>query len=375
MTMPHAIVRARWASATLGLLLSACGGGNGPPPDENPGLPAMITLTPENTGDGWQVSTPAAEQIDEALVLRAMEEIRDNTPKVDSLLVIRHGRLVAEGYFNGFGRESLHDLRSTGKSFISALAGIAESQALLGTHDRVSRFVSDFESHAHMDDRKRSLEVFHLLNMLTGLECDDSNDASPGWEERVYRSRDWVKFVLDLRMVAAPGARFSYCTGGVVVLGHVIAQASGMSLDGYADAWLFGPLGIRESRWPRSPDGRAAGGTGLRLRPRDAAKLGALYANEGLWNGVRVIPEEFVMRSRQRVHSSGTEGYGYLWWKRQFTHRGAPIDCFYTAGNGGNHIFVFPTLELVVAYTGSNYNAPQSGLPHQMVPSILAAVP
>jgi CubicO group peptidase (beta-lactamase class C family) len=358
------------------LSLSGCGDdGSDPPRDENPGAPAMVTVTPEDIGDGWQVSTPAAEQLDATQVLRALQDIRDTgPPKVDSLLVIRNGRLVAEGYYNGFDRNALHDLRSTGKSFVSALAGIAESQNLLATHDLVSHHIADFESHAHMDDRKRSIEVFHLLNMLTGLECDDWNQSSPGFEEKMYDKRDWVGFVLDLRMVTEPGAAFSYCTGGVVVLGEVISRASGMPLDQYADAWLFGPLGIHQSIWRRSPDGRATGGTGLRLRPRDAAKLGALYANEGMWNGARVVPEEYVLRSRQRVNSTGTEGYGYLWWKRQFIHQGAPIDCFYTAGNGGNYIFVFPSLELVVAYTGSNYNSSQSTMPLSLVPSILSAV-
>lgn len=369
------------ARAFLSLLfsgLAACGGGgdsSDPPRDENPGLQAVITVAPENTGDGWQVSSPAAEQLDGGQVLKALQDIRDGgSPGIDSLVVIRNGRLVAEGYFNGFGRESLHDLRSTGKSFVSALAGIAASQNLLATGDLVSQHIPGFSSHDHMDARKQAIGVAHLLNMTSGLDCDDWTPTSPGWEEKMYDRQDWVKFALDLPMRIEPGVQGSYCTAGVVVLGEVVSRASGMTLDTYADLWLLGPLGIRESIWRRSPDGRATGGTGFRLRPRDAAKLGALFANEGTWNGARVISADWVQRSRQRMTTLGGNGYGYLWWKREFSLRGAPVECFHTAGNGGNFVFVFPAQELVVAYTGSNYNTATSDLPLRLVPSILAAV-
>ena len=182
-----------------------------------------------------------------------------------------------------------------------------------------------------------------------------------------------MKFVLDLPTRADPGTQASYCTAGVVLLGHVITQASGMSLDAFAATWLFGPLNIREVSWRRDPDGRATGGGGLRLRPRDAAKLGTLYANEGTWNGVRVIPEEWVMQSRLRVTSLGRDGYGFLWWKRPFTHNGVELECFFTSGNGGNFVFVFPALELVATFTGSNYNSEKTDYPFRFLPAILAA--
>jgi CubicO group peptidase (beta-lactamase class C family) len=369
---------ARIGGYALLAVLGGCGGGgdgSDPPRDQNPGLPALVTVTPENTGDGWQVSTPAAEQLDTGQLLKTLEDIRDGAAAgIDSVVVIRHGRLVAEGYFGGFGRESLHDLRSTGKSFVSALAGIAVAQNLLAPDDLISQHIPGFGGHAHMDARKQAIRVSHLLNMTSGLDCDDWTPTSPGWEEKMYDSRDWLKFALDLPMRGEPGTQSSYCTAGVVVLGEVISKASGMPLDAYADMWLLGPLDIHEKIWRRSPDGRATGGTGFRLRPRDAARLGALFANEGLWNGARVVSEDWVRRSRQRVTTLGSGGYGYLWWKQPFTLKGLPVECFHTAGNGGNFIFVFPEQELVVAYTGSNYNVDASDLPLRLVPSILSAV-
>ncbi len=341
------------------VLLAACGGGgNGPAPDANPGLPATISVAPENTGDGWNSSTPASEGVSAVQLQATMELIRDRTfSGVDSMLVVRHGRLIAEGYFNGFARDSLHDLRSTGKSFTSALAGIAIDQGLLAVDDPISMHIPQFERHDNMNARKHAIQVFHLLNMNSGLECNDWEPGSRGNEEHMYDKRDWVGFILDLPTPYEPGAAAQYCTGGVVVLGYIISQRSGMALDAYANTWLLGPLGIQQSDWRRSPDGAATGGGGLRLRPRDAAKLGQLYLDGGTWNGVRVVPAEWVQRSQQRVNQLGSDGYGYLWWKRGFSRAGGNVASFFTSGNGGNYIFVVPSLDLVVVFTGSNYNS------------------
>ncbi len=243
------------------LTIAGCGGGDngdaprsgGPPPDANPGLPPTISLTPENTGDGWTTSTPAAEGLDPVALEAVMNAIRSGQfPGVDSMIVARDQRLVAEGYFNGFGRDSLHDLRSTGKSFTAALTGIAVEQALLSIDDPISQHLPDFESHDHMDARKRAITLRHLLHMSSGLACNDWDAGSPGNEENMYGTRDWVGFILDLRMIADPGTASSYCTGGVVVLGYVLSLRSGQALDDYAQSYLFAPLGIQQSIWRRT---------------------------------------------------------------------------------------------------------------------------
>ena len=156
-----------------------------------------------------------------------------------------------------------------------------------------------------MDARKRAITIRHLLDMRSGLECNDWNSASRGNEERMYDTRDWVGFILDLPMANDPGTVASYCTGGVIVLGQVISWRSGMALDAYAAAYLFAPLGIQQSSWRKAPDGSATGGGGLKLRPRDAARFGQLYLNGGVWNGARVVPADWVTRSRERVTPLG----------------------------------------------------------------------
>jgi CubicO group peptidase (beta-lactamase class C family) len=363
------------------MMLASCGGGgdgdnNGPEPDVNPGLPEVVTITPENIGDGWRISSPEAEGMDGNMLLSGLQAIRDGAyPGVDSVVIVKNNALIAEGYFNGFARESLHDVRSASKSITSALAGIAIAQVLFGIDDPIAQHIPQFESHANMDDRKRAITIRHLLHMNSGLDCNDWIATSPGNEERMYDSPDWVRFILNLPMVRGPGQGPAYCTGGVVVLGHAISTASGMTLDNFANTYLFGPLGVQNTGWRRSPDGRATGGGGMRLRPRDAAKFGSLYLNAGQWNGVPVLPEAWVEQSKDEVHRLGRDGYGLLWWKRQMLVPGPDRSGFFASGNGGNFIFVIPAHHLLVVFTGSNYNSELMNRPFDILDrSVLPAI-
>jgi CubicO group peptidase (beta-lactamase class C family) len=382
--MSPRILRSNLSAGIASLLLAAalvsCGGDSQPPipidgtwigapvADEIPGAAPTVSVAPEGTSDGWATSTPSAEGIDTPGLEGILQSIRDGRyPRVDSMIVARHGRLVAEGYFNGYARDTLHDLRSTGKSFTSALTGIAAERGLLIVDDPISVYISDFASSKNLDARKRAITVRHLLDMSSGLDCDDSNPVSPGNEERMYPERNWVRFVLDLPMSFEPGSRSTYCTGGVIVLGSLVSSRAGVGLDDFAATWLFGPLDTRDVHWRRSPDGQATGGGGLKLRPRDVAKLGELYRAGGTWNGRRVLSAAWVAESRRSTTRIGGDGYGYLWWKRGFVRDGFAVESYFTSGNGGNFVFVFPSLDLVVTFTGSNYDSRAMDQPFQIL--------
>lgn len=363
----------------IGALVCACGGdgeNNGRQPEVNPGLPEVLTIAPENTGDGWRVSTPEAEGMDGAMLLAGLQAIRDGDhPGVDSVVVVKNNAVIAEGYFNGYSRDTLHDVRSASKSVTSALAGIAIQQGLFGVDDPIAQHIPQFESHANMEDRKRAITIRHLLHMNSGLDCDDWNSSSPGNEERMYDSPDWIRFILNLRMARAPGAAPAYCTGGVVVVGHAISLRSGMTLDNFAMTYLFTPLGVQETGWRRSPDGRATGGGGMLLRPRDAAKFGSLFLNAGRWNGAPVVPESWVEESKIEVQRLGANGYGLLWWKRRMFVPGSDQTGFFAWGNGGNFIFVIPAHRLLAVFTGSNYNSDRGNQPFDILDRrVLAAI-
>jgi CubicO group peptidase (beta-lactamase class C family) len=310
--------------------------------------------------DGWPTASADTVGLDPAPLEAAANAIGEGTfPNVDSMLVVRQGRLLHETYFHGFDRERLHDLRSATKSITSALVGIAIDEGLLtGVDEPVLPRLGGDAGVRNFDPRKRAITVEHLLTMTPGLACDDWNTASPGNEEKMYKERDWVKFILDLPMVADPGTRYGYCTGGVVTLGAVIGNASGQRADAYARQVLFGPLGITRAEWELTPTGAVDTGGHIRMRPRDMAKLGQLFLQRGLWNGRRVVSEAWVERSTSfRVRTTSNQEYGYLWWRRATERAGAPVQTFYAVGNGGQHIIVAPELDLVAVFTGSNYDA------------------
>jgi CubicO group peptidase (beta-lactamase class C family) len=348
--------------------------------DENPHLPPSLAVAPDNLGDGWCVSVPEAEGMSGEALLVTMQQIRDGLyPGVDAMVVARNGCLVAEGYFNGFGPDTRRDLRSASKSITSALTGIAISEGALAAADRVSMDAPGFERAANLDDRKRAITVRNLLDMTSGLACDDSDASSPGNEERMYPRADWVQFALDLPMLAEPGVKTAYCTAGVVLLGSIVSTRVGMGLDEYAAARLFKPLGMGDVVWRRSPDGRATGGGGLRMRPRDAAKFGEVYLDGGVWHDTPVVPEAWVEASKQTVTHIGNAGYALLWWKRTFAVRSTYEEAIYASGNGGNFVFVLPLERLVVTFAGSNYNSQLADQPMRIMaqgvlPAILSLV-
>jgi CubicO group peptidase (beta-lactamase class C family) len=345
------VTRPRLALALLVTLGAAgCGGGDSGP----------YTYTPPQTaGDGWATASAESVGMDTAELEAAANAIRSGTFRnVDSMLVVRHGTLVHETYFNDYDREKVHDLRSATKSLTSILIGIAIDQGLLaGVEERVLPRLGGEAAFDNFDLRKRDITVENLLTMTPGLDCDDWNESSPGNESKMYRERDWVKFIFDLRMVANPGTRYAYCSGGVVALGAVLGQAAGQRADAFARQHLFGPLGITRAEWEYTPTGAVDTGGHIRMRPRDMAKIGQLFLQHGVWEGRRIVSEAWVERSTSyRVLSASQYEYGYLWWRRVAYHRDLPVQIYFAVGNGGQEIVVAPALGLVAVFTGSNYD-------------------
>ena len=290
-------------------------------------------------------------------------------PKVGSVAIARHGRLVHEAYFDGDAR-TLRDTRSATKSITSVLVGMAiGAHALGGVDARVLALLPDRARRAQSPSAaKDRMTVEDLLTMSSPLECDDWNDASRGNEERMYVIEDWAQFFVDLplrgrmhvgRTPASPpyGRWFSYCTAGVFLLGEVLQRATGMPADVYAEKKLFAPLGIARAEWVYSPTGAPQTGGGLRLATVDLLEIAQLYLNGGTWNGARLVDEAWVQTST-RPHARIDEHteYGYLWWLESFAAGGVEHRAFLMSGNGGNKVVGIPSLDLAVAITSTNYN-------------------
>ncbi|MDC0711543.1 serine hydrolase [Stigmatella sp. ncwal1] len=357
---------ARFWTLTRFLLVAALAGSTvacGHHRPEGPGSP------PDLLEDGWQVSSLEAEGMAPeplAELERRIEAKEYRAP--DALLIARHGKLVYERYWNGFHRDKPHDLRSATKSITSLLVGAALAQQMLpGTDTRVLPLLQRYAPFRNAEERKEHITVRDLLEMRSGLACNDWEPDSPGQEERMYDSRDWVKFILDLPMAEAPGQSTVYCTGGVVVLGALVEDAAGVTFPEFSRRALFEPLGITHFEWQAADGGRTDTGGHLRLRPRDFAKIGQLVLDGGRWQGRQLIPEAWIRESTVSSRTLGDSRYGYLWWVNTFGVGGTPVETFFARGNGGQYAFVFPSLGLTALFTGSFYNEAESALAVELV--------
>ena len=304
-------------------------------------------------------SAPADVGLDAEQLGRISRQIAaSDDHKLHSLLVVRHGRLAFEEYYHGHGPHNPHDLRSATKSITSLLTGIAIDQGALAGPD-APLMETLGPSYPDVQD-KGDLTLRHLLTMQSGLDCDDGDRRTEGQEDRMYRSKDWVRTFLSLARPYAPGDTTRYCTGGVVALGEAIAQATGQDVPDFAEGTLFGPLGIANHRWARFDENRKTDTGGhLLLTPQGLAKIGLLVLQEGMWNGQRLVSANWIRRSTAPVTEIGGNPYGFLWWRNSLAYGPAGeqrYDVISARGNGGQVLFIVPEFELVVVMTGGYYN-------------------
>ena len=279
-----------------------------------------------------------------------------------------HGYIVQEKYFAGYTVGASHDLFSCTKSFISALMGIAIDKGFVADIYRPVLGFFPEHSFAAVDSWKRALTVQNLLTMSAGLAWVEGDETFA----RMYTAPggDWIKFVLDFPMVAEPGKLFTYSSGNSHVLAAIIQRSSGEDLYDFATASLFGPLGITDLRWERDPQGVPIGGWGLRLSPRDMAKVGYLYLHGGLWEGKQLVPAAWVRESTtSHIQADHGWSYGYQWWIDP------DVPCFAALGRYGQCIFVVPRLDLVVVFTAhiDSNDAERDLLKNYIIPACTVA--
>ncbi len=282
---------------------------------------------------------------------------------ITSLVVIKDGELLLEEYFNGATRDSLHNTRSVGKSFASTMMGIAIDEGYIKNENLLLSEFYNLESFDHYSKAKSKVTLKSLLTMSSGFDGDDDNYDSPGNEENMYPTDDWVKFALDLPMDSKKeiGKDYAYFTAGVVVLGDVIHQSVPDGLVAYSDRKLFAPLGIEKYKWQYTPTnvGNTAGG--LQLRSLDYAKFGQLYKNNGKWNNQQLVSETWVEKSftkQVKQPYNDSSFYGYLFWNRIYTVHGKDYEVSFSTGYGGNKIFIFKDIPYVIVITAQAFGLP-----------------
>ena len=337
-----------------------------PPVDER-----AIAIQPIMPGSGWPISRAA---YDTAKIAELKRKIAENFYKeIKSVVVIKNGALLIEEYFNGADRSTLHDTRSVGKSFASTMMGIAIGDGHIKSEHQPLGDFYDLKRFANHSPKKESVTIRHLLTMSSGFDGNDDYEESPGNEEKMYPTADWIRFALSVPMddKATVGERWSYFTAGVVVLGDIINKSVPGGLDRYADQKLFRPLGITKYQWQYTPQKVPSTAGGLRMSALDFARYGQLYKNGGSWNGKQIVPRAWVEKTFTKQVRRGPgedEHYGYLFWYTLLNDRGKQHEAFLATGNGGNKIFVFTDQPLVVVITATAYN---KGYMHRQATSMM----
>ena len=300
----------------------------------------------------WQVGTPESVGLDSVRLKQTLDLVGTYHWRVDSLQVVRHGRLILDAYFYPYAPGHRHSLRSVTKSVTSSLLGLSIAQ---GKWPGVEVTVlSQFPGRniQALDARKRAMTLGDLVDMRSGLD----------WTEWPYTGTstsmhedpaDPIGFDLDLPMADPPGAWFNYCSANSNLLAAMLAAVWHQPVGDVAGSWLFQPLGITRFSWPLEPDGRTLGSTSLALEPLDMARLGLLWLHDGLWNGRRVLPEGWTGQLfADALPLMGGRGYykrGF-WMDSKRTH-------FYASGRHGQTIWVDPALDLVLVLTGKTSDA------------------
>jgi CubicO group peptidase (beta-lactamase class C family) len=296
----------------------------------------------------WSTSTPEQQGIDSAVLEEADKRINKNYPNVYSLLVIRHGYLVYEKYYHGMDEENANPVYSVTKSVMSALTGIAIDQKLIqNVNQKVSEYLPDYFSQVD-DKHKNDITIRDVLTMSGGLESIDTNYPS------YFTSNDWLKYALEKPLTDVPGEIFVYNTGLTHFLSGIISKVSKMSTMEFANQYLFSQIGISADTWWIDQAGYYCGGSGLELTPRDMAKFGYLYLNNGVWDGKQVIPKAWIEESTSKqITANEFCDYGYLFWLQTIQDKvhNKEFKTFRADGAGGQKIMVIPELDMIAVVT------------------------
>lgn len=327
-------------------------------------LAALLCLPTARADDIAACDRPGAS----AALCRAIAPADPAAEKLHGVVVMRGETILAERYFRGqdkvvgdlfahqttFTPDTLHDLRSISKSVTGLLVGAALRDGLIPSLDtpaldllpRYSRFATR---------EKRAITLRHLLTMSAGLAWKEGGLISD--ETRMELSRDMAAYVLARPVAAPPGKNYLYNSGCTVLLGAILEAVTGKPLDVYARETLFAPLGVTSFEWRRNGSGQILTHAGLRLRPRDLARVGRLMLDGGRWEDRHIIPAAYVTESLVgRLPAENDWRYGYQWRAGATTVGGRAHAWSGGFGNGGQRLYMVPDLDLVVVITAGRYD-------------------
>lgn len=316
---------------------------------------------PEKIDDGWEPSSLEKEGVDPKKIIEMMGIIlKEDIKNIHGILLVKNGKLIFEEYFYGYDRDTRHMLASVTKSLTSVLVGIAIENGIIGgINEKVYGFFPEYTG-TRWNEQKYDITLKHLLTMTAGLDWDEVTNLHPHPKNPntgMYKTDHPIKYILNKKRAAPPGERWNYNSGLTVLLGGIIKNTSGQYADKFAEKYLFGPLGITDYDWYKHPDGTVFTNGDLFLKPRDIAKIGYIMLNQGKWENKQIVSSTWIQEStKEHIDTFSGYGYGYQWRCGKTLICEQEIEAFWASGTGGQKIYVFPKLDLVVVFTSKIFD-------------------
>ncbi len=292
-------------------------------------------------------SSPEAQGVSSEALLRFLTAIENSGQEFHSIMIVRNGHVIAEGWWAPYSAEHKQQTYSFSKSFTSTAIGFAADENLLSVEDPVITFFPDLLPSV-ISENLAALKVKHLLSMSVGHAKD-----SILFLEQSPKGTPWAKTFLSLPVVEAPGSKFMYNSGASFMLAAIVTKVTGKTAHEYLTPRLFEPLGITGSTWTTNPDGINMGASHLRMKTEDMAKFGQLYLQKGKWKGQQILSEAWINAATSRQISTGNNnsswgyGYGYQFWLN-------PPGGFRADGAYGQYSMVLPEQHTVVTITSES---------------------
>jgi len=293
----------------------------------------------------WRTAAPESQGMSSEVLSDMMDLLWQKNLQIDSVLIIRNGYVVLDTYQFPQKPDSKHIIYSCTKSISSALIGIAIDKGYIKSVDQKLLDFFPEKTPKNPDKRKQQITLKDVLQMATGLKCRDSYLYQWKGITEMRLSADWVQYMIDLPLVEGPGTRFEYCNGASFLLTAVIQKTTGKTGLEFAQEHLFKPLGINDIYWPPNIYGQTVGWGRLHMCPRDMARFGYLYLNNGRWDGRQIVSAKWVADStRKHISATLMPGYGYQWWIMSPGNYAA-------LGYRGQLIYVLKERQMVVVFT------------------------
>lgn len=323
----------------------------------------------------------ASDSLTHPLIDTLIQNIKTKVyPNIHSVLVSHKGQLVMEQYFHGYTADSLHDVHEVIMSITSLLTGIAMDKGFIESLDMpLLRYFP--EDSIQEDARKANITLRHLIQMRAGFDSEAFYGIGPDLTAAMSAADNWIKFSLDIPLKDDPGKNFSYNSNQPLLLGAAIAHASDQNIKAFSQEFLFQPLGITAYRWSVTPKGYGNTSGAFFMKPSDMIKIGELVMHSGRWNGRQLISEPWIKTSTRcadaidfsftryaQIHNAKVETahYGYYWYREHLQYGDFQTDVLFASGSGGQYIMIFEDLDLILVFTGGNYENWKNTLPFKL---------